>query len=147
MSSKQIERWGTPCGPTRLSASYPAPPGAPSKLSLGGVVRRHCLKQRESRGEGVHPKDICASHYESGEMKKKQIPRCASDWRKALGTKRNAGEGARATQVLIPLALGRRLRSSIEYNDLVGDRKSTRLNSSHRCISYAVFCLKKKTAN
>src|SRR5437763_10427477 len=26
----------------------------------------------------------------------------------------------------------------------VGDRKSTRLNSSHRCISYAVFCLKKK---
>src|SRR5437764_3946418 len=26
----------------------------------------------------------------------------------------------------------------------VPDRKSTRLNSSHRCISYAVFCLKKK---
>src|SRR5437762_4761413 len=26
----------------------------------------------------------------------------------------------------------------------VRDRKSTRLNSSHRCISYAVFCLKKK---
>src|SRR5437879_9559865 len=28
-----------------------------------------------------------------------------------------------------------------------GDRKSTRLNSSHRCISYAVFCLKKKKTN
>src|SRR5699024_11260762 len=28
---------------------------------------------------------------------------------------------------------------------LVGDRKSTRLNSSHVSISYAVFCLKKKT--
>src|SRR5437762_10045856 len=27
---------------------------------------------------------------------------------------------------------------------LTEDRKSTRLNSSHRCISYAVFCLKKK---
>src|SRR5687768_604135 len=27
------------------------------------------------------------------------------------------------------------------------DRKSTRLNSSHGYISYAVFCLKKKTAN
>src|SRR5437764_2267039 len=26
----------------------------------------------------------------------------------------------------------------------ITDRKSTRLNSSHRCISYAVFCLKKK---
>src|SRR5207248_11260100 len=28
----------------------------------------------------------------------------------------------------------------------VGDRKSTRLNSSHRTISYAVFCLKKKNS-
>src|SRR5437867_6913895 len=27
------------------------------------------------------------------------------------------------------------------------DRKSTRLNSSHRTISYAVFCLKKKKNN
>src|SRR5690625_6814983 len=29
----------------------------------------------------------------------------------------------------------------------VTDRKSTRLNSSHVAISYAVFCLKKKTRN
>src|SRR2546422_5502540 len=29
----------------------------------------------------------------------------------------------------------------------VQDRKSTRLNSSHGYISYAVFCLKKKTHN
>src|SRR5438132_5840252 len=29
----------------------------------------------------------------------------------------------------------------------VTDRKSTRLNSSHTVISYAVFCLKKKNAN
>src|SRR5437879_10475343 len=28
--------------------------------------------------------------------------------------------------------------------ETIRDRKSTRLNSSHRCISYAVFCLKKK---
>src|SRR5438034_8249039 len=28
--------------------------------------------------------------------------------------------------------------------DVVPDRKSTRLNSSHTVISYAVFCLKKK---
>src|SRR5437879_10042439 len=28
-----------------------------------------------------------------------------------------------------------------------GDRKSTRLNSSHRCTPYAVFCLKKKNNN
>src|SRR5437868_15437325 len=29
----------------------------------------------------------------------------------------------------------------------IGDRKSTRLNSSHVSISYAVFCLKKKKNN
>src|SRR5256885_11610541 len=30
---------------------------------------------------------------------------------------------------------------------ICGDRKSTRLNSSHLVISYAVFCLKKKKMN
>src|SRR3712207_6881788 len=33
------------------------------------------------------------------------------------------------------------------YSYGVSDRKSTRLNSSHANISYAVFCLKKKTNN
>src|SRR2546421_12274509 len=33
----------------------------------------------------------------------------------------------------------------VVHGDLDGDRKSTRLNSSHDQISYAVFCLKKKT--
>src|SRR5258708_11095928 len=32
----------------------------------------------------------------------------------------------------------------IEFLDMDRDRKSTRLNSSHQIISYAVFCLKKK---
>src|SRR5262245_59066256 len=32
----------------------------------------------------------------------------------------------------------------IAFGKLAGDRKSTRLNSSHLGISYAVFCLKKK---
>src|SRR2546426_3277174 len=35
-----------------------------------------------------------------------------------------------------------------QYQSLLGtDRKSTRLNSSHLVISYAVFCLKKKKKN
>src|SRR5688572_32025011 len=36
------------------------------------------------------------------------------------------------------------LRHDPSFPDLVEDRKSTRLNSSHSQISYAVFCLKKK---
>src|SRR2546430_4866997 len=34
--------------------------------------------------------------------------------------------------------------ASVRVNRLSEDRKSTRLNSSHSQISYAVFCLKKK---
>src|SRR2546422_3662499 len=36
------------------------------------------------------------------------------------------------------------LMSSLAAKDKFRDRKSTRLNSSHGYISYAVFCLKKK---
>src|SRR5438034_7637458 len=36
------------------------------------------------------------------------------------------------------------LGSYLAKIQVVGDRKSTRLNSSHTVISYAVFCLKKK---
>src|SRR3712207_8725343 len=35
----------------------------------------------------------------------------------------------------------------VRVDELGVDRKSTRLNSSHANISYAVFCLKKKTVN
>src|SRR5690625_6508756 len=38
----------------------------------------------------------------------------------------------------------RRTTAEEIWNDTEGDRKSTRLNSSHVAISYAVFCLKKK---
>src|ERR1017187_10671284 len=51
-------------------------------------------------------------------------------------------------QVLPPstdLKLRTRIFGGVEVPALQIDRKSTRLNSSHRCISYAVFCLKKKT--
>src|SRR2546422_7488105 len=57
-------------------------------------------------------------------------------------------ERAKMKVVLFCGGLGTRLR---EHSDTVpkalaqpGDRKSTRLNSSHGYISYAVFCLKKK---
>src|SRR3989454_3118380 len=38
----------------------------------------------------------------------------------------------------------RRSRGARQQRRDQGDRKSTRLNSSHLVISYAVFCLKKK---
>src|SRR6266705_3977853 len=36
-------------------------------------------------------------------------------------------------------------REAVTFRPWSRDRKSTRLNSSHRTISYAVFCLKKTT--
>src|SRR5439155_20412312 len=47
---------------------------------------------------------------------------------------------------LVPVLHMRALRPACLFPDLMcPDRKSTRLNSSHVAISYAVFCLKKKT--
>src|SRR5437773_9379414 len=79
----------------------------------------------------------------------------------------NAGVGVAAHQVILAVvgradevAAKRLLRDEIfrplvaadtevaenllDVNTVGGDRKSTRLNSSHITISYAVFCLKKK---
>src|SRR5690625_2654306 len=47
-----------------------------------------------------------------------------------------------------PKKLGRmRALDGLRFVAAVGDRKSTRLNSSHVAISYAVFCLKKKRSS
>ena len=60
-----------------------------------------------------------------------------------------ASRGSGVTQIIqyAPVTLRPNLSfTSIIHTNLYWplDRKSTRLNSSHRCISYAVFCLKKK---
>src|SRR5256885_12889223 len=47
--------------------------------------------------------------------------------------------GTRAPYFVVPVFLG-----MAWIDPLAADRKSTRLNSSHLVISYAVFCLKKK---
>src|SRR5256885_8311843 len=50
------------------------------------------------------------------------------------------GHGGRNAVDRVHLGPARRLDDGAR----IGDRKSTRLNSSHLVISYAVFCLKKK---
>src|SRR5947208_11134271 len=61
-----------------------------------------------------------------------------------------ARRGRRAASAFEPEG-GRALRPREALRDQgrvqVEDRKSTRLNSSHQIISYAVFCLKKKKDN
>src|SRR5258708_10568222 len=44
----------------------------------------------------------------------------------------------------VPIAIVTSVVALVTVTIAIGDRKSTRLNSSHQIISYAVFCLKKK---
>src|SRR3712207_7295277 len=63
----------------------------------------------------------------------------------ALEQLAHAREGAHARQVVTLEQLDTpALKLLAEAVQLLPDRKSTRLNSSHANISYAVFCLKKK---
>src|SRR2546422_10007265 len=60
---------------------------------------------------------------------------------------RSPGDHHQAGRVATGISFGRsRLRggTGARQSHHEGDRKSTRLNSSHGYISYAVFCLKKK---
>src|SRR5690242_21612916 len=54
-----------------------------------------------------------------------------------------AGGPVRPLLAADPARAGRAL-AALPVEGSGGDRKSTRLNSSHMSISYAVFCLKKK---
>src|SRR5437879_11632870 len=56
----------------------------------------------------------------------------------------NVEPGQRELSGRVVIKLSPQPGGSVVTGDAGGgeDRKSTRLNSSHRCISYAVFCLK-----
>src|SRR5256885_8402510 len=60
------------------------------------------------------------------------IAKFAQKSREQMKAKHEAGDTAK----------GKKAKAARDFN--VEDRKSTRLNSSHLVISYAVFCLKKK---
>src|SRR5258707_12321024 len=70
----------------------------------------------------------------------------------ALPICRVAHEGGRSARPAVRIAVAQRRRlhrrTRVDRGlEEGGDRKSTRLNSSHANISYAVFCLKKKKTN
>src|SRR5690606_40033813 len=95
--------------------------------------RRHTRFSRDWSSD-VCSSDLswCGNHVSSGEKRPRVGKRVAS---------RTPEPFAR---VLIHIA-GAAAEVLAEPRARLGDRKSTRLNSSHVKISYAVFCLKKKT--
>src|SRR2546427_2440811 len=65
----------------------------------------------------------------------------------STGKPRVACEAKACTATMSPHSMRRLWTSWIMLSRMGPDRKSTRLNSSHSQISYAVFCLKKKKYN
>src|SRR5436305_7811352 len=74
----------------------------------------------------------------AGRRPRRPPPGCCRRWRPASGDRGRPVRGR-------PLRRGGGAGTAALVGS--GDRKSTRLNSSHVRISYAVFCLKKKKCN
>src|SRR3712207_7076935 len=72
-----------------------------------------------------------------------------------LGVHVEACTSEAAAAAMLGASINYPARGAVTWKSIVGtnvaadaqDRKSTRLNSSHANISYAVFCLKKKKTN
>src|SRR5436305_182301 len=81
-------------------------------------------------------------HRQAGKGVGDPLPEGFADVVKALVCMRHQRRGQSMASHSVFIRAARNICDAIR-----GDRKSTRLNSSHVRISYAVFCLKKKTKN
>src|SRR5256885_8082754 len=115
------------------------------RVGRGSYCARVCCfffssRRRHTRLQGDWSSDVCSSDLGLAD----QVPHRALSPRHlpradAAGDRPGASLSAPAQQVAQP----RGPAAAAEEPD----RKSTRLNSSHLVISYAVFCLKKKNHN
>src|SRR5690349_22398131 len=110
------------CG---LSAATRTPAGSPSPCCASGTSRAHS-------GASLHaPEGRSGNREERSSTNTGEPEDTTSIAGHTCGDASVIVSGAAGCEKLIPLEQAR-------------DRKSTRLNSSHVEISYAVFCLKKK---
>src|SRR6266511_4659833 len=93
------------------------------------------LENREAVAEHADPEQLVPDLRGGGQSVKKFVVQHRVDGRR--------GGPALRTDEELPLPL----RKGPDAGERAEDRKSTRLNSSHVKISYAVFCLKKKKKN
>src|SRR2546430_5139738 len=79
-----------------------------------------------------------------GTRKTKRLTHISSDGRAQMVDVSAKVMSERKAVATGKIRLERQTLDLISKNQIAKDRKSTRLNSSHSQISYAVFCLKKK---
>src|SRR5256885_7989954 len=94
-------------------------------------------RRRHTRLQGDWSSDVCSSDlYRPHQCPKDCTPPCAPcqmpSWRSPRGDRSRRSSSSSCTA------------RATSRERATPDRKSTRLNSSHLVISYAVFCLKKK---
>src|SRR5262245_64096707 len=106
------------------------------RLEKSLLRRRLIAKPRQSSGNRFVVRCVvaCRFVYRDGTL---QIALPVEEISKEQGRDREVGR--QFERLLQRFARMRRIAEQLR-----GDRKSTRLNSSHLGISYAVFCLKKK---
>src|SRR5689334_23630060 len=118
---------GLACLPSRTAMSTRRPTPSRSIVSNGDTPKMpssmYRLKNAPSTSSREKPQVICVRSF---------VPKEKNSALAAIGP---ALRAARGTSIIVPI---------IVCTPVPVDRKSTRLNSSHSSISYAVFCLKKK---
>src|SRR5437870_10294579 len=123
--------------------------------TLSAATIRNTMSDLEEKGYLYHPHtsagriptDLAYRVYVDSLMHPPRVSASESHQiREELVSERNAVDQilARAAQVLGVLTKELGVAAGPTLDEAVLDRKSTRLNSSHVAISYAVFCLKKK---
>src|SRR5205807_8058053 len=105
-----------------------APPISSGRSSAPSLLLRRETASAISNTLSLH--DALPIFLEAaGDVDRGEQPACLKSWQR---------HADRPDGLVIPSPRSRQVG---------GDRKSTRLNSSHLVISYAVFCLKKKMCN
>src|SRR5699024_11479276 len=116
------------------SSTLPLQPAAhPSLIRYTTLFRSPVVTRREDVGEHGQVHDLFHGLVAIG--KDQQVP-VRVGHQDVLGLTAHP-----AAHVHVPVGRPRLVGVDVEAD--LGDRKSTRLNSSHVSISYAVFCLKK----
>src|SRR2546426_3252067 len=148
---------------TELSASPPVRQSAPAVGEAAGLVSTPLLRNMGTLGGNLCLDTRCNYYNQSYEWRK-AIDFCMKKdghicWVAPSSPRCWAVSSSDVAPVMVALGAdyvlvgpgGERVVPAARFyhNDGINylDRKSTRLNSSHLVISYAVFCLKKKTPN
>src|SRR5216684_453708 len=144
------QRYALPAehAPTLADEPGPAFFGGVHQELIGAIQRYDQVAAAFRDGGGVSPAELhpdvwtgtsrFTAQWHQNILVQQWLPLVPETTAKIQAGARIADVGCGTGQALITLA-----RSFPEVT-CVGDRKSTRLNSSHGYISYAVFCLKKK---